>query len=149
MSTRVLFPTAITAFNMSKFHARLVELGLTIEGVVDCVTTGGGAVEVDFVEAPTQAQIDLVAAELAVHDPTDYAAIVAEGALSQAAAIPQWAHWTMAQALDWHDTNITNHLPISNLSQANAVLAAMNMELRALVRLCVALRNRFFTGLQE
>jgi len=149
MSTRVLFPTAIPAFNAPKFHARLVELGLQIEGVTDCVSTGGGVVEVDFIEPPTQAQIDLVAAELAAHDPVDHAAQVAEAALSQAASIPQWAHWTEAQALAWHDENIAARLPISNLSQANAVLAAMNTELRALVRLYVALRNRFFPGLQE
>lgn len=143
-----MFATTLQAFNAPKFHARLQALGLAIEGVADYVTTGGAAVAVDFVDAPTQAQLDLVTAELAAHDPVDYVALVADGAQSQAAAIPQWAHWTEAQALAWHDENVAGRLPVSNLTQANAVLAAMNTELRALIRLCVALRNRTFPGLQ-
>lgn len=72
-----------------------------------------------------------------------------QDAATDAAAIPNWATWTEAEALAWHDTNIDGQLPVSNLTEANAVLADMENELRALVRMVVALRNDTWPGLQE
>ncbi len=148
MSVRQVFQTSLPAFNAVKFHLQLLGAGLNIEGVVDMVSTGQGQVAVDFVEQPTSQQLDTVATLLAQHDPVDYASQVMNGAAAQAANIPQWASWTEAQALSWHDTNIGSLLPVANLAQANSVLAAMNTELRALIRMVIALRNYAFPRLQ-
>lgn len=74
---------------------------------------------------------------------------VEAGAKTQAASIPNWATWTEAQALAWHDANIGNAIaPIANLADAKAVLAQVAAENRALVRMVLALRNKTFSDLQ-
>lgn len=74
---------------------------------------------------------------------------VLANAKAQAAAIPSWATWTEAEALAWHDTNITNALPVANLAAANAVLDKLATENRALVRMVIALRNQLYPDLQD
>jgi hypothetical protein len=74
---------------------------------------------------------------------------VQANAKTQAAAIPNWATWTEAQALAWHDTNITNAIPVANLAAANVVLDKLATENRALVRMVIALRNKLYPDLQE
>jgi hypothetical protein len=74
--------------------------------------------------------------------------LVQANAKSQAAAIPSWASWTEAEALAWHDTNITNALPVANLAAANTVLTKLEQENRALIRMVIALRNQVWSDLQ-
>lgn len=74
---------------------------------------------------------------------------VQANAKAQAAAIPSWAEWTEAEALAWHDTNITNALPVANLAAANVVLDRLATENRALIRMVIALRNQVWSDLQE
>lgn len=73
MSDRYTFSTAIPEFNMPKFMARLLTLALPVDGVAD-ERAEFGRIGVDFTTTPTQQQLDLVAAEIVTHDPTDYIA---------------------------------------------------------------------------
>lgn len=75
-------------------------------------------------------------------------ATVQANAKVQASAIPNWATWTEAEALAWHDTNIANALPVANLAAANVVLDRLATENRALVRMVIALRNQVWSDLQ-
>lgn len=81
---------------------------------------------------------------------TEQAAVatVQANAKTQAAAIPSWASWTEAEALAWHDANIATQLPVANLAAANTVLAKMEQENRALIRMVIALRNQLYPDLQ-
>jgi hypothetical protein len=74
--------------------------------------------------------------------------VVQTNAKTQAAAIPAWASWTETEALAWHDTNITNALPVANLAAANVVLDKLATENRALLRMVIALRNQIWSDLQ-
>jgi hypothetical protein len=86
-----------------------------------------------------------VLAELGI---SEAEATVQDGAHGQAAAIPNWSSWSESEALTWHDTNITDALPVANLSEANAVLEKIAAENRAIVRFIVALRNEQWPGLE-
>lgn len=92
--------------------------------------------------------IDAYNAYLVFQDTLADQATIAENAEAQAAAIPQWASWTEAQALDWHNTNITTQLPVANLTAANTVLQKLDAENRALIRMVLALRNKIWPNLQ-
>lgn len=74
---------------------------------------------------------------------------VEANAAAQAANIPGWATWDEATALNWFDTNIGNNLPVTNLSEANEVLADMATLQRNLIRMVIALRNKTMAHLQE
>jgi hypothetical protein len=65
-------------------------------------------------------------------------------------AIPDWAHWTEEQVLEWIDahTSAAQVDAITNLPQAKIVLNDMATQLRALSRLCVALRNKVYPRLE-
>ena len=88
-----------------------------------------------------------------------------QGAEGKAAAIPNWAMWTEEEALNWHDTNIQAPLgtvpdidtltpaQFNNNAQAimalyQDVLAKIEDENRAIVRMVVALRNKAWPGLE-
>lgn len=88
-----------------------------------------------------------------------------QAAKGKVAAIPSWASWTEDEALAWHDTNIADPLTtvpdIDGLTaqqfQANVqaimalyqdVLAMIETENRALVRMALALRNETWPGLE-
>jgi len=73
---------------------------------------------------------------------------VEEGAKTKASAIPNWASWTEVEALNWHDTNIQNALPVANLTEANTVIQKLETENRALLRMVLALRNKVFPDLE-
>jgi hypothetical protein len=92
----------------------------------------------------TQALIDLAARQ--VDEQAQDA--VRDGAKAQVEAIPNWASWTETEALTWHDTNITNALPVADLAEANVVLNKMAQELRALVQLGIASRNKQWPDLE-
>lgn len=92
---------------------------------------------------------DLTAGEITTYDALAAQVAVETGAQTQAGAIPNWATWDESTALTWHDTNIGGLLPVANLAEANTVLANLETENRALVRLIIALRNQAWPGLQE
>lgn len=101
-------------------------------------------------QLPTaQNLIDAYNAYLTMLDDEQSAATVESGSKAQASNIPNWASWTEAQALSWHDTNVANAIaPIANLADAKVVLTQMATENRALVRMLIALRNKAFPDLQ-
>lgn len=70
-------------------------------------------------------------------------------ARANAVAIPDWATWTEAEALAWHDEHIASPLPFSNLAEANAWAADLENENRAVVRMVLALRDGVFPNLPE
>jgi hypothetical protein len=82
-----------------------------------------------------------------------------EAAETAVANIPGWATWTEAEALAWHDTNITT--PLSNVptvTTANAVAVLQGIvdllrdytavEDRAQVQMLLALRNKIWPNLE-
>lgn len=95
--------------------------------------------------ATLESALDSANADIAVQEAQ---ATVQASAKTQAAAIPSWASWTEAEALAWHDTNITNALPVANLAAANTVLDKLATENRALIRMVIALRNQLYPDLQ-
>lgn len=92
---------------------------------------------------------DLTTEESAAYDALAAAETVQANAKVQAQNIPNWASWTEAEALAWHDANIANALPVANLSSANTVLARLEQENRALIRMVIALRNQAWSDLQD
>jgi len=133
----------------SKLTEELIGAGLDIQGVADVsdvvdippewytfVGPDGTIVQVMFTSVPDQSDTDTAAAVIAAHDPTDYDALVRDGAEAEAASVPDWASWTMAEASDWVETNV------SDLASAKVALVAM-------AKMVVALRNRAFPGLQK
>ena len=101
-----------------------------------------------------QSTNDAIDAIIAAHNPnvlTDaqQAEIVQAASDSQAASIPAWASWSEAAALAWHDTNITNELPVANLTEANALLQTMATENRNMIRMIIAMRNKLWPNLED
>lgn len=99
----------------------------------------------------TENDIDTV---IAAHDETvlteeQQAEDLQADTVNQVSAIPNWASWDETTALNWHDTNIAANLPVANLTEANAVLADLETENRALVRMVIAMRNKLWPHLQE
>lgn len=116
--------------NATKLDSELRAAGLPIVGCNSdgLVTWANGVI-------PTQGQIDQANAIIAVHDPIDYVALVQAGAESQAEAIPGWATWTEAEALDYINTNVVD-------------LPSALIVLRAMARMLVALRNNTWPRLE-
>ncbi len=123
--------------------------------LVEFPATGISSVDniVEWRTAPSQLPteqnlIDAYNAFLTNQTKQQTAQTVEQGAETLAAAIPQWASWTEAQALEWHNTNISTQLPVASLAAANVVLQRMDTELKALIRMNLALRNKVFPKLQ-
>jgi hypothetical protein len=86
------------------------------------------------------------AQQQAAHD-----AAVKAGAITQASAIPSFAHWTEQDGLDWIDANIGNGeiAAVANLADAKALMTKQAVAFRALWRLAVALRNETWPNLEN
>lgn len=77
-------------------------------------------------------------------------ALVKEGSEAQAAAIPNFAHWTEQQGLDWIAANI-NDIPIdaiTNLAEAKVIMKKQVIAIKALWRLCKAFLNHTWPHLE-
>jgi hypothetical protein len=105
----------------------------------------GGNVDITPDTPTLESALDGAIADMAARETV---ASVQANAKTQAAAIPNWASWTVDEALTWHDTNITNAIPVANLAAANVVLDRLATENRALVRMVIALRNAQYPDLQ-
>lgn len=116
-------------------------------------------VEVSYNDSATSGDITAGAAIVASHDGTDPWDAVRDGAEGQASSIPNWAHWTEAQAEVWWDTNIDT--PIASAPTVTAgnvvavvqgmitILGYMSTMLWALARMVIALRNKTWPNLQN
>lgn len=157
--------------NTEKIYSEIRAAGLpiyTISGSVINSSVGpvvnlNGA-WVEFTRALTGPETTTLNNIVSAHDPVDYPALVEAGAEAQAAAIPAWAGWSEAQALQWLSDNIGTPLttgraavpnPITSFAQVRAVviglLDVMDKQYAAQVastRLLVALRNRVFPKLE-
>lgn len=75
---------------------------------------------------------------------------VQAGAKAQMQAIPNWASWTEAQALNFYDVNVTDEITnVTNLAEAKAMLAQMATAQRNIIRMTIALRNEALSDLQQ
>jgi hypothetical protein len=131
------------------------EFGVLIFGI----STGPYGVIVHCVDTITPAQIAQVEQIVLDHDPSiltaeqiaaAHAAQVEADSYTDIVAIPGWAHWDEETVLAWIDahTSATQVNGITDLETARAVLNDMATQLRALSRLCVALRNKVYPGLE-
>lgn len=112
----------------------------------------------DFAPQATAAERDQAEQLKIAHDPIDYKALVRDGSESQISAIPEWAHWTIAQFLSWHNTNIktplanaptvTTQNAVAVLNSLIPILVKIAAEQEALGQLSIALRNKEFPNLQ-
>jgi hypothetical protein len=142
--------------NIEALDAELrAELGEQVSGI----STGPYGVIVHCVDTITPAQIAQVEQIVLDHDPSiltpeqiaaAHAAQVEADSYTDIVAIPGWAHWDEETVLAWIDahTSATQVDAITNLTQAKVVLNDMATQLRALSRLCVALRNKVYPGLE-
>jgi hypothetical protein len=109
----------------------------------------------DATPLPSDAELIAAYAEWVTEQETEqttaaHNAQVAADSYTDIVAIPGWAHWDEETVLAWIDdhTSATQVNAIANLEQAKVVLNDMATQLRALSRLCVALRNKVYPNLE-
>jgi hypothetical protein len=123
------------------------------------ISTGPHGVIVHLADDVTPAQIAQAEQIVIDHDPSiltpeqiaaAHAEQVEADSYTDIVAIPGWAHWDEETVLAWIDdhTSATQVNAIANLEQAKIVLNDMATQLRALSRLCVALRNKVYPNLE-
>jgi hypothetical protein len=141
--------------NYEKFYAEIKAAGLPIETMSLPEGSLPGAIQfpdvwVLFNPALTAGQITTLNNLYAAHDPVDYVALVAQGAEASAAAIPNWASWTLAQWNTYYNANIsgTQVTAIATLADAKIVLGKMSTVIDSLAKMEIALRNKTFPKLQ-
>jgi hypothetical protein len=129
--------------------------GLQIIGI----STGSYGVIVHCADTITPAQITQVEQIVIDHDPAvltpeqiaaDHAAQVEADSYTDIVAIPDWAHWDEETVLAWIDANTGEDqvAEIVSLETARAYLTLLSRQVRALSRLCVALRNKVYPNLE-
>lgn len=100
---------------------------------------------VDENQAPqAQAVVD-------AHDGVDTVGQRFEAAEGQVRAIPGWATWSEAEALDWWTTNLSDAQvdAVANLADAKVILKRQNTAIRAMARMLIAMRDRLWPGLAD
>jgi hypothetical protein len=123
------------------------------------ISIGPHGVIVHLADDVTPAQIAQAEQIVIDHDPSiltpeqiaaAHAEQVEADSYTDIVAIPGWAHWDEETVLTWIDdhTSATQVNAIANLEQAKIVLNDMATQLRALSRLCVALRNKVYPNLE-
>lgn len=93
---------------------------------------------------------ELINTVIEAHDGIDDIAVVEDGAKQRLRNIPAWATWTEEEALNWHDTNLSDTVidGIGNLAEAKIILKKISTENRAIVRMLLALRDKIFPNLE-
>jgi len=129
------------------------------EPVFGGISTGSYGVTVHLADDVTIEQIEQARQMVIDHDPAiltpeqiaaAHAEQVEADSYTDIVAIPDWAHWDEETVLAWIDdhTSAVQVDAITNLPQAKVVLNDMAIQLRALSRLCVALRNKVYPNLE-
>ncbi len=126
-------------YELPELKVLSADLEVDVNGVTYSLTVGGLDPTADV--ATLQKHLDSRAAELMENAVLLGHAITTADrtrqlAESQATAIPNWAHWTEQQVIDYINTNVTS-------------LATAKVVLVALARMVVALRNETWPGLQQ
>jgi hypothetical protein len=149
----------INRYKPINHEALMIEFEAVLPGICLGFSTGGYGVIAHCVDNITSDQAEALMAIVLAHDETiltpaqqaalDQAAVV-EGAHTQALNIPNWATWDEAAVLTWINahTSATQVDAITNLATAKTVIADMCIQLRALSRMVVALRNKSWPDLQ-
>jgi hypothetical protein len=148
---------------VARFDLNIIALDATIRATFGAQTTGlstgPSGVTIHLTDDVTPAQIAQAEQIVLDHDPAvltpeqiaaAHAAQVEADSYTDIVAIPGWAHWDEETVLAWIDahTSATQVDAITNLTQAKVVLNDMATQLRALSRLCVALRNKVYPSLE-
>jgi hypothetical protein len=138
-------------FNSAKLYQEITQAGVSIDG---CNSNG----RVDYKPETTPAQIDLVERPIdgikALHNPNTLLPVdqVQADADGQAANIPNWSVWTMAQWQTWWDNNLgdamVDAIPGIPL-EARTMLKRQNLAILNLGKMEIALRNKTWPQLQS